>query len=91
MGVEIFKNSYIMAIFSFVILYIIFYLSGIGYTITYKDDREIKVMSYKYPLILSLIIWMTWHFILFPHPDTVITKPLMYGSSGPEMLCDKWT
>jgi hypothetical protein len=44
----------------------IFYLFRIGYNITVENGRFVKKFSWKYPLAISLIIWLFWHFCLYP-------------------------
>lgn len=66
MDKRIFKNSYVIFIISFIIFSIIFYLFNIGYTDQIKDGVIVKRFSWKYPLAISLIIWLIWYFYLFP-------------------------
>ncbi len=81
------KNSYIVMILAFVVLCIIFYLFEIGYstTIEYVGNEDclekgtcaqtkvVKKFSWKYPLAIALVVWMVWHFYLYPPKD--LTQP----------------
>lgn len=67
-----------MFIISFVVIYILFYLLRIGTTNEVKDGKISKKAGWKYPLALSLIIWLIWHFYLYPpinNQDLVKIKP----------------
>jgi hypothetical protein len=66
MDMKIFKNSYVVAIITFVLLYVIFYLFGIGYYTEIVDGKPVNKVSWKYPLGLALIIWVLWHFYIYP-------------------------
>jgi hypothetical protein len=63
---KIFQNSYIMAITTFVVAYVALYLLGIGYETKTVDGTEVKSMSYKYPLVIALVVWLVWYFYLYP-------------------------
>jgi Na+/H+ antiporter NhaC len=71
---KIFENSYIMAIVTFFVAYVVLYLLGIGYETKTVDGEEVKSMSYKYPLIIALIVWLIWYFYLYPMPSTPVSK-----------------
>jgi N-acetyl-beta-hexosaminidase len=72
---KIFKNSYVMAILAFLLLSLVFYLAGIGYTTSVNKNGIVeKKFSYKYPLALALLIWLLWHFCLFPPPESAVKK-----------------
>jgi len=68
---ELFKNSYVILAISFVTLCIVFYLGEFGYTVQMVDGRPMKKFSWKYPLAISLIIWVVWHFYVYPLPDEI--------------------
>lgn len=53
---------------SFIALSGIFYLFNIGFV----NAGDKKVFSFKYPFAISLIIWVGWHFYLFPPDEEVI-------------------
>jgi uncharacterized membrane protein (DUF485 family) len=62
----IFKNSYVASIITFIILYILFYMFEIGYTTDMKDGRVVKRAGWKYPLAITLIVWVIIHFYVYP-------------------------
>ena len=66
MDVKIFRNSYVIFVITFILLYVLFYLFGIGYKTEIIDDKPIIKFSWRYPLGLSLIVWIFWHFYLYP-------------------------
>lgn len=66
MSNPIYKNSYIVAFFSFVILFIIYYVFKIGANIEIVDGQVVKKVNWKVPLAISLIIWLIWYFVLYP-------------------------
>lgn len=68
MNTKIFQNSYVIFVIAFIILYIIFYLLGIGATVQVVNGKPVKKTNWKYPLALALIIWVLWHFYLYPPP-----------------------
>lgn len=62
----IYENSYVVAFVTFVLLIIIFYIFKIGYSTKIENGKIIKKFNWKYPLAISLIVWIMWHFLLFP-------------------------
>jgi len=73
MYTSIYQNSYIILLITFVMLSVICYLLQIGYTTEIKDGKIIKKFSWKYPLAISLIVWIIWHFLLFPSKEETVT------------------
>lgn len=71
MYTSIFQNSYVIFIISFIALSAIFYLFEIGYTTTIENGKVIKKFSWRYPLAISLVIWLLWHFYLFPPKEEI--------------------
>lgn len=70
MYTKIYQNSYVIFIFTFIILCIIFYVLEIGYVTHITPNGKInKKFSWKYPLAISLIVWLIWHFYLYPPPS----------------------
>jgi hypothetical protein len=77
-GVELWKNSYFVAFCCLIILLIFFYVFKIGYTYTKNSDGEIVAKyNWVYPLAISLVIWILWHFWFFPSPE----KKMIGGTS----------
>lgn len=70
---SIYQNSYVILIITFIVLCIIFYIFKIGYNTELKDGKVIKAFSWKYPLAISLIVWLIWHFYLYP-PSNINTN-----------------
>jgi hypothetical protein len=67
MYTRIYQNSYIVLIITFIILCIIFYFFEIGSTAEIMSDGKIvRKFSWKYPLAISLVVWVFWHFYLYP-------------------------
>lgn len=81
MDAKILKNSYIIFIITFIALYALFYLFGIGYTAEIVDGKKVMKSSWKYPLGLSLIIWVMWHFCLYP-PDGEVPEGISMHGGG---------
>lgn len=86
---RIWQNSYVALVISFIILCIICYLFGIGSTteVQYVTKTEngkqiltpkvVKKFSWKYPLAISLLVWVIWHFYLYPpHEEIEIQQPV---------------
>lgn len=70
MGTQILKNSYVILILCFIILCIVFYIFQIGCTTELdREGRVVKRFSWKYPLAISLIVWIVWHYWLYPPPE----------------------
>ena len=63
---SMFQNSYVALFVSLVILSILFYLFEIGFTTTIQNGKVVKKFNWKYPLAISLIIWLIWHYYLYP-------------------------
>ena len=56
-----------------------FYLFQISYTTEISSDgRIIKKFSWKYPLAISLIVWIFWHFYLYPPAEEM---PILSSTS----------
>lgn len=69
MYTSIFQNSYVVLILSFIGLSVLFYFLEIGYNIELQNGKVVKKFSWKYPLSISLIVWVVWHFFLYPPPS----------------------
>lgn len=80
MDTNILKNSYVIFIVAFITLYMTFYLLGIGYKTEIEDGKPVVKFSWKYPLGLALIVWVYWHFFLYPTTNSSEMKQkLMNG------------
>jgi len=66
MDSKIFQNSYVIFGLAFCSIYLTFYLFGIGYVTTYEDDKPVRQVGWRYPLGLSIIIWVFWHYCMYP-------------------------
>lgn len=75
MYTRMYQNSYVVFVITFIMLSIFFYLFEIGYNIEIKDGKIVKKFSWKYPLAISLIIWLFWYFYLFPPLNKMIIEP----------------
>jgi len=79
MDIDIFKNSYVIFVISFIVLCVIVYLFGIGQQMTIEtvdDNGKQKAVldekfNWKYPLAISLLIWAFWHYYLYPVDDDI--------------------
>ena len=69
MYTKIYQNSYIVLIITFVLLSIFCYLFEIGSVTQVQNGKVVKKFSWKYPLSISLIVWVVWYFFLFPPPE----------------------
>lgn len=75
MYTHIYQNSYVILIITFIALCVIFYIFEIGYsTSVLPSGKVVKKFSWKYPLAISLIVWVIWYFYLFP-PSTIKNPP----------------
>jgi len=87
---KIFRNSYVIFGLSFVALYVLFYLLGIGLQTEIGDNGKPVVKSgWRYPLGLSIIVWVFWHFYMYPPPDVQLEyippeTVAQHGGSGSE-------
>lgn len=66
---KLYKNSYLVAILTFIILLIIFYAFSIGTTFYVENEKIKRRYNWQYPLAIALIVWVVWHFLLFPQKD----------------------
>ena len=73
MRTSIYQNSYIVLIITFVMFCLIFYVFRIGYSTEIKNEKIVRKFSWKYPLAISLIVWLLWHFVLYPSDKNTIT------------------
>lgn len=91
MSSKIYQNSYIVAIITFILLCIIFFLFEIGYSAKINEKGEIeKKFSWKYPLAISLLVWLIWYYVIFPRPNNSITQPNEKIQNDKNyMLCQK--
>lgn len=92
MNKEIFKNSYVMLLLTFLITYMSFYLLGIGFKTKVKDGKVKKHFSWEYPAAVSLTIWLVWHYYLFPfeeHKPKIETDDLL-KIKKPKIIMDNW-
>jgi len=75
-----FQNSYVVMFITFTFLCLFFYLFEIGFNKSVQTDattgekRTIKKFSWKYPLAIALIVWLVWHFYLYP-PAEIVAQP----------------
>ena len=104
MYTSIYQNSYIVAIIVFIILLIIFYVFKIGATTEITSDGKIvKKFNWKYPVAISLIVWLVWHFWLFSPKETshdsdnyftnLTSSPVNYKQSKTKdqsIILDNW-
>lgn len=75
MYTHIYQNSYIMSIILFALLCAIFYMFQIGYNSKITPNGQlVKTFSWKYPLAITLIFWVIWHFYVYPPIKTVSVK-----------------
>lgn len=71
---KIYQNSYVIFIITFLFLSIVFYLFRIGYQTSIENGKFVKKFSWKYPLAISLIVWLFWHFCLYPPSEEASTN-----------------
>lgn len=64
-----YKNGLFVAVMTFIILCIIFYIFKIGYTKEISDGKIVYKFSFNYPLAISLAIWVIWYFFLYPNKE----------------------
>lgn len=91
MYTNIYQNSYVILVIAFIIISAICYIFEIGYNTKISDNKIIKSFSWKYPLAISLIIWVFWHFYLYPptySPNSEIsaTSNDYHSPSGGDLL-----
>lgn len=63
---ELYKNSYVVAIAVFVILYLIFYIFNIGARREIINGVLVVHHNWIIPLIIAIATWAIWHFFLYP-------------------------
>jgi hypothetical protein len=76
MDIRIFKNSYVIFIITFILLCAIFYFFEIAAIPVAKNGVIQKKFNWKYPLAISLVVWVAWHFYLYPPPEEIDNKPV---------------
>jgi hypothetical protein len=70
---HIYQNSYIVAITLFIILLVLFYVFEIGAKQELVDGEVKTKLNWQWPLAISLIVWLFWHFYLFPPEGTSVS------------------
>ncbi|ANB50590.1 hypothetical protein [Powai lake megavirus] len=88
---SIYQNSYVMLIITFIVLCIIFYVFKIGYNTELKDGQVVKSFSWKYPLAIALIVWLVWHFYLYPPADADLTNIKPSTNYTPNVTRPGWS
>lgn len=98
---EIFKNSYVMFFISAIVLFAGFYffyhekkLVNVPLQNGNFQQKYTYTFNWKYPLAISLLIWIIWHFYLFPPPvetmpnhASIAHKHSLYGQ---QICMDNW-
>lgn len=90
MYTKIYENSYVIFIITFIILIIIFYIFKIGYSITIVDNKIEQKFNWKYPLAISLIVWVVWQFFLYPPKNDKIIEYEPKHISTQKINLDNW-
>jgi hypothetical protein len=101
MYLDLIKNSYVAAIVAFVIAWVMLYLIDIGTDIKISNGKKTKVMGWKYPLAIALIVWLIWYFFLFPQKESniisnsnlipeLMTSRTPNGSIRQQIMMDPW-
>ncbi len=67
MYTHVYQNSYIVAIITFIVLSVIFYFLQIGSKVVMVNGKVVRKFNWKYPLAITLVVWIIWHFYLYPH------------------------
>jgi hypothetical protein len=88
MYTRIYQNSYVVLIITFILLLVIFYIFEIGYsTVITPTGKVVKKFNWMYPLAISLIVWVIWHFFLYPPAEvresktTTTNEPIKYQTT----------
>jgi hypothetical protein len=90
MDSKIFKNSYVIFFITFIMLCVIFYVFEWGYTVQVDNqNRVIKKFSWKYPLAFSLLIWIVWHFYVYPPAEELENSPINPIQEGGSLNTNK--
>lgn len=71
---SVYQNSYVVAVLCFVLLSLFFYFFEFGYSTSVENGKTVKKFSWKYPLAISLIVWVVWHFYLYPPPKPIVRE-----------------
>lgn len=90
---HLYENSYVVAIVTFVILLILCYVFDIGTQYRVNDKNQLqKSFNWKYPLALSLLVWVSWHFFVFPQSkDEPSTLSIMKNNlNAQKMFVNTW-
>jgi hypothetical protein len=72
MYTSIYQNSYVILVITFIAFSLICYIFRIGYNTEIRDNKVVKKFSWKYPLAISLVVWVFWHFYLYPPAENII-------------------
>ncbi|AYV85004.1 MAG: hypothetical protein Satyrvirus2_15 [Satyrvirus sp.] len=76
----ILQNSYVVLIITFILLSVFCYLFEIGSITKIENGKIVKKFSWKYPLAISLMVWLFWHFYLCPPKELKQEPSINYSS-----------
>jgi len=83
---RIFENSYLVAIIAFFALCVLFYIFGLGFQESIVNGQKVKTFTYRYQIVLALLVWLLWKFLLYPAseepPSQFIETPMSGGGIG---------
>lgn len=88
MYTSIYQNSYVVFIISLIVLLVIFYVFKIGYSTVVVNGKVEKRFNWKYPLAISLVIWVIWYFLLYPPSDVNINGSKQVGGTETSTIGD---
>lgn len=77
-----------MMLVTFFTCYFIFYLSGVGYETVIINGKITRRVSWKYPAVFALFVWLIWHFYLFPF-DVEPQKTYQFGGDKSKSIYPK--
>ena len=74
---RLYQNSFVAAIFAFLLLLGIFFVFDICPSVTIGTDGKINhTVNWKYPLAISIFVFVIWYFIIYPPESVKQTIPI---------------
>lgn len=78
---SLYQNSFVAAIVAFLALLVIFFVFDIAPTVKIVNGQVKHTVNWKYPLAISILVFLLWYFLLFP-PEAI--KPTFPSKEVPQ-------
>lgn len=88
---HILQNSFVVAILAMLLLSLFFYFFNIGSDFSVNKEGQLtRNFNWKWPLAISLLVWVLWYFVLFPPNREKTPKKGEYSIVRSGFPLDEW-